>query len=98
MYLKYNNGTFVCSQVLDFIRSNKGMGHHLFCFKKGGNINVHQVIKTLKPAFSPQGNQRRVKEEVVMAKFIAFLKSTEGKVKYPSTKLLFSFVLITYIE
>ena len=42
-------------------------------------MNVEQVIKTLKPAFSPQGNQRRVKEEVVMAKFIAFLKSIEGK-------------------
>jgi hypothetical protein len=55
------------------------MAHHLFSCKKGGKVNVEQVIKTLKPAFSPQGNQRRVKEEVVMAKFIAFLKSIEGK-------------------
>jgi hypothetical protein len=55
------------------------MAHHLFSCKKGGKIDVQQVIKTLKPAFSPEGNQRRIKEEIVMAKFIAFLKSIEGK-------------------
>ncbi len=66
-------------QVLDFIRNHKGMAHHPFSCKEGCNVNVQQVIKTLKPAFSPQGNQRRIKEEVVMAKFIAFLTSIEGK-------------------
>jgi hypothetical protein len=71
--------TTISSQVLDFIRSNKGMAHHLISWKKGGKVNVEQVIKTLKPAFSPQGKQRRVKEEVVMEKFIAFFKSIEGK-------------------
>ncbi|XP_028405741.1 uncharacterized protein LOC114528309 [Dendronephthya gigantea] len=63
--------------VLDFVRNHKGMAHHLFSCMKHGNVNVQQVIKTLKPAFSPQGNQRRIKEEIVMTKFIAFLKSIE---------------------
>ena len=63
------------------------MAHHLFSCNKGGKVIVKQVIKTLKPAFSPEGNKQRVKEEIVMAKFIAFLKSIEGKdFKIPGTK------------
>ena len=55
------------------------MAHHLFAWKKGGNLNAYQVMKILKPAFSLEGNQRRIKEEIVMTKFIAFMKSIEGK-------------------
>ena len=56
------------------------MARHLFAWKKGGNLNAHQVMKILKPAFSLEGNQCRIKEEIVMTKFIAFMKSIEGKV------------------
>jgi hypothetical protein len=33
----------------------------------------------LKPNFAPGGNVRRQSQEIVMAKFIAFLKTAEGK-------------------
>ena len=68
------------SHLLDFIRKHKGMAHHLFAGKKVGNLNAHQVTMILKPAFSLEGNQRRIKEEIVMTKFIALMKSIEGKV------------------
>ena len=66
--------------MLDFIRKYKDMAHHLFAWKKGGDLNAHQVMKILKPAFSLEGgNQHRIREEV-MSKFIAFIKSVESKI------------------
>ena len=66
--------------MLDFIRKYKDMAHHLFAWKKGGDLNAHQVMKILKPAFSLEENQHRIREEIVMSKFIAFIKSVQSKI------------------
>ena len=55
------------------------------CIREWHNIcllptNAESVLKILIPNFAPKGNQRRVAEEIVMAKFIDFLNCIEGTV------------------
>ena len=64
-------------QVLGFIRENKGMASHLFKLTDE-KPDANKVVKILKPSFAPVGNNRRQAQEIIMAKFVAFLKSAEG--------------------
>ena len=73
---------------------HKGMVHYLFAYNKGGKLDVQQVMKILKPDFAPQGHQHRVVEEIVMAKFIDFLKSIEGKP--PESRLEMQYLLLCF--
>ena len=54
------------------------MAQHLLKFNPNEKIDSEQLIKILKPDFSPIGHHRRQSQEIVMTKFIAFLKSMEG--------------------
>lgn len=60
------------------IRANKGMAQHLFKYNPDEKMDSKKLIKIMKPNFSPNGHNRRQSQEIVMAKFIAFLKSMEG--------------------
>ena len=60
-------------QVLGFIRGNKGIASHLFKLTDE-KLDANKVVKILKPV----GNNRRQAQEIIMAKFVAFLKSAEG--------------------
>lgn len=71
------------------------MAHHIFAKKKHGNLSVQEVLELLSPAFAPQGNQRRIPEEVIMAKFIAFLKSIEGNMCLFITDNALQYLLLT---
>ena len=64
--------------MLELIRSNKGMAQHLFKYNSNEKIESEQLVRIIKPNFSPIGHHRRQSQEIVMAKFIAFLKSMEG--------------------
>jgi hypothetical protein len=64
--------------VLELICTNEGMAQHFFKYNPDEKIDSKQVIKIMKPDFSPNGHHRRQSQEIVMAKFIAFLKSMEG--------------------
>ena len=68
-------------QVLSFIRENKGMAEHLFKLSNE-KLNAKKVVSILKPSFAPVGNNRRQAQEIIMAKFVAFLKSAEGNANY----------------
>ena len=54
------------------------MAQHLLKYNPNEKIDSEQLIKILKPDFSPIGHHRRQSQEIVMTKFIAFLKSMEG--------------------
>ena len=68
---------YYCFQVLSFIHENKGMAEHLFKFTDE-KLDAEKVVKILKSNFAPVGSNRRKTQEIVMAKFVAFLKCTEG--------------------
>lgn len=53
------------------------MAEHLFKFTDE-KLDAKKVVKILKANFAPVGNNRRQAQEIVMAKFVAFLKCTEG--------------------
>ena len=53
------------------------MASHLFKLTEK-NLDANKDIKILKPSFAPVGNNRRQAQEIIMAKFVAFLKSAEG--------------------
>jgi hypothetical protein len=63
--------------VLELICTNEGMAQHFFKYNPDEKIDSKQLIKIMKPDFSPNGHHRRQSQEIVMAKFIAFLKSME---------------------
>ena len=54
------------------------MAQHIFIFDPDDKLDVKKLLKILKPNLPPTGNIRRQSEEMVMAKFILFLKAAEG--------------------
>ncbi len=51
---------------------------YFLLMKKTSPLTAKQVVRILRPAFSPSGSNRRVQEEVVMTKFVEFLGLCEG--------------------
>ena len=64
--------------MLDFIRSHNGMAHHLFMHDKERKLDSRQLMKIFKADLVPMGNNRRMSQEIVLAKFFAFVQSSEG--------------------
>ncbi|XP_046856096.1 G2/M phase-specific E3 ubiquitin-protein ligase-like [Xenia sp. Carnegie-2017] len=63
--------------VLQLVRANKGMANYLFQYNPEEKMDGSKLIKIMKPNFSPIGHHRREPQEIIMAKFIAFIKSME---------------------
>lgn len=54
------------------------MAHHLFMHDKERKLDSRQLMKILKADLVPMGNNRRMSQEIVLAKFFAFVQSSEG--------------------
>jgi hypothetical protein len=55
------------------------MAEHLFKLTDE-KLDAKKVVNFLKPNFAPVGNHKRQAQEIIMAKFVAFLKSAAGNV------------------
>ena len=55
------------------------MANYLFKYNPEEKMDGSKLIKIMKPNFSPIGHHRREPQEIIMAKFIAFIKSMEGE-------------------
>ena len=54
------------------------MAHHLFMHDKERKLDSRQLMKIFKADLVPMGNNRRMSQEIVLAKFFAFVQSSEG--------------------
>ena len=55
------------------------MAQHIFLFNPDDKLDVKKLLKILKPDLAPVANIKRQSQEMVMPKFILFLKAAEGK-------------------
>jgi hypothetical protein len=64
--------------VLELIRSNKGMAQHLFKYNSNEKIESEQLVKIIKPNFSPIGHHRR-RDNLIVAGFIRLILACSDK-------------------
>lgn len=67
------------------------MAKHLFEYTNE-KLDAKKVVLILKPDFAPVGNNRRTSQEILMSKFISFLKAAEGELY----QLYITYFYITY--